>query len=459
MKLKFKKLMLGDVFFAIFSFYLAFRIRFDLQYAHQELFDKSSERLIVFVLVLITVSYLFEMYSLSRHRTNVQLFLQILYSVSVSFVILSTIIFINPVWMIGRGLVAISLVQFVLLQLSWHVLFRKVFDLPYLAEKIVIVGTEETAKQIGAVASSVADANHSLLGYVNYSSAEDKAESVVAPEAVLGSIEMLPGIIKKSSVTMLIVIEPQRLDDSYSQHVLMNCKLQGVEIVNAPAYFESVSEKLMLENMDMNDLIYSTGFRLHPVAAVFKRAFDVMVSLFGMLIVSPLLPIIVLLVKVNSPGPVLYKQERVGYLGKTFNILKFRTMAPDAEQGSGAVWAQHNDPRIKPIGRFLRKSRLDELPQLFNVFIGEMSFIGPRPERPEFVDSLQEQFPFYGIRHFLKPGITGWAQIKHPYGASMEESFEKLRYDLYYFKHMNPVLDGIIVLKTIKVVFSQFGGR
>jgi lipopolysaccharide/colanic/teichoic acid biosynthesis glycosyltransferase len=146
-------------------------------------------------------------------------------------------------------------------------------------------------------------------------------------------------------------------------------------------------------------------------------------------------------------------------MGKHFTLFKFRTMAQDAESNTGAVWAQENDTRIRPIGRFLRKSRLDELPQLYNVLFGNMSFIGPRPERPEFVNKLQELIPFYAKRHFLKPGITGWAQIKHPYGASIEESYEKLRYDLYYFKNMNPVLDTMIFLKTIKVIVSQFGGR
>jgi lipopolysaccharide/colanic/teichoic acid biosynthesis glycosyltransferase len=184
-----------------------------------------------------------------------------------------------------------------------------------------------------------------------------------------------------------------------------------------------------------------------------------MISMIGIIFLIPFLPIIVLLVKLNAPGPLFYRQVRVGHMGKHFSLYKFRTMGQDAERATGAVWAQQNDPRIKPIGRFLRKSRLDEIPQLFNVLLGDMSFIGPRPERPEFVNKLQELIPFYAKRHFIKPGITGWAQINHPYGASTEESFEKLRYDLYYFKHMNPVLDTMIFLNTIKVVFSQFGGR
>lgn len=458
MKLKFKKLMAGDLLFAGLSFYLALRIRFNLPEAHVELFSKSLARPIVFMAVLIVVSYVFEMYSLSKQRNNVQLVRQILSSVFVSFMALSAIVFMNPGWMIGRGVVAISLVLFVILQLSWHLIYRRIFDLPYLAEKIVVVGNGEAAMRIGRLVESVTDANHALIGFVTYKH-NGECATIVPQEAVLGEVEHLLEIVTRFSATKIIVVNPQHLEDSFSQHLLLNCKLLGLDLVDAPSYFEAVSEKLMLDSMDMKDLIYSTGFRRHPMGPTVKRIFDVAASLAGLLLMLPLVPIIILLVKINSPGPVLYRQTRVGYMGKSFNIFKFRTMSTDAEAVSGAVWAQNNDPRIKPIGKFLRKTRLDELPQLLNVLVGAMSFIGPRPERPEFVNSLQEQIPFYGKRHFLKPGITGWAQIKYPYGASKEDSFEKLCYDLYYFKHMNPVLDTIIILKTIKVVLSQFGGR
>jgi sugar transferase (PEP-CTERM system associated) len=458
LKLKFKKLMLGDLFLAGLSFYLALRIRFNLEDAERELFSKSSARPIIFITVLIAVSHIFEMYSLSKQRSTVQLFRLILYSVSVSFIVLTTVIFMNPGWMIGRGLVAISLVLFVVLQASWHLVFRKVFGLPYLAEKIIVVGTDTSAQQIGNLVTSVAYANHYLIGFIGYKR-NVESETVVPPEAILGDITHLPEIASRFSATKIIVINPQDLEDSFSQNILLNSKLRGLEIVDGPTYFETVTEKLMLEKLGLNDLIYSTGFRHRPMGAVVKRIFDIAASITGLLLLLPVMPLIMLLVKINSHGPVLYRQTRVGFMGKSFTILKFRSMETDAEQSSGAVWAQQNDPRLKPIGRFLRKSRLDEVPQLLNVLAGNMSIIGPRPERPEFVNSLQEQIPFYGIRHFLKPGISGWAQIKYPYGASIEDAYEKLRYDLYYFKHMNLILDSVIFLKTIKVVFSQFGGR
>ncbi len=458
MKLKFKKLFVGDLVLAGLAFYLALRFRFDLQYAHYELFSKSLFRPILFVSVLATVSYVFEMYSLSKQRNVTQLLQQIIMSVFVSFLALSAIIFLNPAWMLGRGVLAISLLLFVCFQFCWHMLFRTAFDLPYLAEHIIIVGTGQTALQISKLIKSASDVNHVLKGFISYAE-RSETESYVPQEMILGNMEHLLEIVTRVSATKLVVIHHQDLENSYSQNLLLNCKLLGVDVSDAPSYFESVSEKLMLEHLDMNDLIYSSGFRSSALTIIMKRVFDVVLSVIGIVIMVPFFPIISLLVKFNSVGPVFYRQERVGYMGKRFYLYKFRTMRKDAELGTGAVWAQENDPRISPIGKLLRKTRLDELPQLFNVLVGNMSFIGPRPERPEFVSELQEQIPFYTKRHFIKPGITGWAQVKHPYGASIEESYEKLRYDLYYFKHMNLFLDTLIFLKTIRVVFSQFGGR
>lgn len=175
--------------------------------------------------------------------------------------------------------------------------------------------------------------------------------------------------------------------------------------------------------------------------------------------VPPFLPFIVLLIKLDSPGPVLFRQQRVGAREKPFTIYKFRTMKADAEKGTGAVWASKDDPRVTKTGEFLRKSRIDEIPQLFNVLGGSMSLVGPRPERPEFVEKLKEIIPYYSSRHFVKPGVTGWAQVSYPYGASVDDAIEKLRYDLYYIKNLTLIFDLMIILETIKVVLFRRGGR
>ncbi len=449
---------MGDLLVAWLSFYLALYVRFGFSAAHTELFAKPLYRVTLYILVLVTVSYIFELYNVSKQRNNLDVLKKIVLSVQASFLGLSAVFFLNPEWMIGRGLLAISLFLFVCLQFSWHMLFRTLFNLPYLAQNIIVIGTGEMARRVGNLIESEGGVNHSLSGYVSYD--HSGTDDLCVPrEKVLGTVEHLLEISTQVSATEIIITNPEDLKDSYFQNILLNNKLLGMSISDVSSYYEAVTGKLMLENMDINALIYSAGFRRSTLLTATKRVVDVLISIYGILVALPLLPIIVILVKLNSPGPVLYRQVRVGHMGEQFTLYKFRTMDQDAEVESGAVWAQDNDPRISRIGRFLRRSRLDELPQLYNVIIGDMSFIGPRPERPEFVNMLQELIPFYSKRHFLKPGITGWAQIKHPYGSSVEEAFEKLRYDLYYLKNMGPILDTKIFLKTIKVILSQFGGR
>jgi exopolysaccharide biosynthesis polyprenyl glycosylphosphotransferase len=204
-------------------------------------------------------------------------------------------------------------------------------------------------------------------------------------------------------------------------------------------------------------LIFSEGFKRSRLRAAVKRISDVTCAGLGLSVGAPLFALTALAVRVSSPGPILYRQARVGENGRTFQILKFRSMCQDAETASGAVWATQNDPRITSIGVFLRKSRLDELPQLWNIFRGDMSFVGPRPERPEFVRKLTEHIPYYGQRHVVRPGLTGWAQVKYPYGSTMEDALEKLQYELFYIKHMSIGLDLFIMLKTIKTVVLRKG--
>jgi exopolysaccharide biosynthesis polyprenyl glycosylphosphotransferase len=217
--------------------------------------------------------------------------------------------------------------------------------------------------------------------------------------------------------------------------------------------------KLHIEEIKPSWFIFSDGFRLNATRKVSKRIFDNIFALLGLTVTSPLFPIIALLIKIDSRGPVLYRQIRLGEGEKEFSLYKFRTMKQDAETGTGAIWAKEKDSRVTRIGSILRKTRLDELPQFINVLKNDMSFIGPRPERPEFVKKLKQTIPYYTMRHFVKPGITGWAQVKYRYGASVEDSMEKLRYDLYYIKNLSLALDLLIIIDTIKVVFFGKGAR
>ncbi len=238
---------------------------------------------------------------------------------------------------------------------------------------------------------------------------------------------------------------------------LLNCKLAGIEVVDAPTFYERATHKMLIENITPSWFIFSHGFKVTWLLRLCKRTLDIMASSLGLLFFLPFIPFIVLAIKLDSPGPILFKQVRVGHGDRPFTLMKFRSMRQDAESQTGAVWSQENDPRITKVGNFLRRSRLDEIPQLVNILIGDMSVVGPRPERPEFVGELKKRIPYYSERHYVKPGLTGWAQVCYPYGSSVEDAIEKLRYDLYYIKNISIFLDFHIILKTFSVVLLGKG--
>jgi exopolysaccharide biosynthesis polyprenyl glycosylphosphotransferase len=238
---------------------------------------------------------------------------------------------------------------------------------------------------------------------------------------------------------------------------MLDLRLRGVKIEDSSLLLEKISGKIDVDDLRPSAMIFSEGFKVNEGFLLLRRGVSILASLVLLLCFAPLLPFIVLAVKLTSPGPVLFSQNRVGKNGHIFKVYKFRTMRQDAEAKTGAVWAQQNDPRITTIGRFLRKTRLDEIPQLWNVLKGDMGFVGPRPERPEFVQWLVDAIPYYNLRHIIRPGLTGWAQVKYQYGASLEETQQKLSYDLYYIKHISLMLDLMIIFGTIKTVLLRRG--
>ena len=239
---------------------------------------------------------------------------------------------------------------------------------------------------------------------------------------------------------------------------LLFCRLKGIQVDDGMTFTEDLAGKLYVEHLHPSSLIFSNGYTKSAFLEKVKRYFDVVASAAGLILAFPFCLLIALVIKLDSKGPVLYSQERVGEDGKTFHLLKFRSMHIDAEE-NGPVWAGSNDERVTRVGRVIRKLRLDEIPQMVNVLRGEMSFVGPRPERLFFIEQLEKEIPFYSQRHVVKPGITGWAQIRYPYGASKEDALEKLKYDLYYVKHMSLFFDLMIILETAKIVLLGKGAR
>jgi len=255
---------------------------------------------------------------------------------------------------------------------------------------------------------------------------------------------------------IIVALEDRR--GSMPTRELLNLRLRGVVVEDANVLMEHISGKLPLDGLNPSTLIFTDGFNIKAWRQPVRRLTSFAISLIGLLICLPLIPFLMLAVRLSSPGPVFFRQTRIGLRGRPFSIYKFRTMRQDAEE-DGPVWAIKNDPRVTPLGRFMRITRLDEIPQLWNVLRGEMAFVGPRPERPEFVEWLTKEIPFYELRHMVRPGITGWAQVRYQYGASLEETRRKLEYDLYYVKHMSLGLDLLIMFETIKIIVLGRGAQ
>ncbi len=391
----------------------------------QNAFTTGATRLVVFAAVTVFCSYLSELYNSDKRFRKREILLRIILALTASFLIITSVYYLIGIELYWRGMFLLSLGFFGVFQFFWHIGYMMLMNSRGYMRRVLVLGTGPLAKKIGDLIMTT-NHQHILTGYVNIS-----GESVQVPaESIVKNGYGLVATVKKEKAHRLVVSLSERRGVFPVQDV-MDCKFSGIEVIDAPSFYEEITGKLLIENTTPSWFIFSNGFRMTASAKSYKRIFDIVCSLIGLTLTLPLLPLIALLIKLDSRGPVFFRQVRVGEMDKPFVLNKFRTMQEDAEKGTGALWAKKDDPRVTRIGRVLRKTRIDELPQLFNVLKGEMSLIGPRPARPEFVAKLKTIIPYYSERHFVKPGVTGWAQIRYPYGASVEDAIEKLRYDLY----------------------------
>jgi sugar transferase (PEP-CTERM system associated) len=323
-------------------------------------------------------------------------------------------------------------------------------------ERILIVGTGEAASQACRWIAQHSTGDYVVVGFADEDSS--RIGNVVAMGVrVSTDFAGLITFCRRRVDRILVALDEKR--GRLPIQPLMQLRLSGMEIEEATSFFEHASGRIAVESMLPSWLIFSEGFKSSPVRAVAKRATDVVASLLLLVVACPVMLLVAAAVKLTSRGPALYRQERLGRNGKPFELLKFRSMVEDAEKKTGPMWAARRDPRVTPVGRVLRTLRLDELPQLFNVLKGEMSFVGPRPERAHFVGQLEDVIPYYTLRLTVRPGITGWAQVCYRYGATVEDALEKLKYDLYYIKNYNVLFDVWIILKTIRVVLLGSGAH
>ncbi len=324
-------------------------------------------------------------------------------------------------------------------------------------ERLVVLGSSPEALHIARMVVDNPMAGYEVIGMVE-EPGQPPIERRDGDPPLLGQLECLRTLCREEGISRVVVALRERRGRVPVER-LLECRMDGVLIEERESMYERLTGKLAVESMRPSYLIYGRGFAKDPLTLSMKRVLDILASTLGIVLSLPICLVTAALIKLTSRGPIFFTQERVGEDGELFKLVKFRTMRSDAEKESGPVWAQKNDSRVTTIGKILRLARIDEIPQFLNILRGQMSFVGPRPERPHFVEQLRQEIPFYVLRHTVKPGLTGWAQVCHPYGASVEDAREKLRYDLYYLKNMSLLFDLNIIVRTVAVILSGQGAR
>ena len=397
-----------------------------------------------------------DLYDLRRLADRRELIAGLLRAVGAASVILAVLYFIVPDLVIGRGVFALATVAIVMLVAGWRIAFEWLSLRGQPTERILIVGTGAAAVTLAQeLFARRTELGVELVGFVDSDPA--RAGDAVVDPGVIGPVSDIPSIVRRCKVDRVVVSLADARGKLNMEELLAMKMNNGVRFDHLASVYEEYTGKIAVENLRPSWMIFSDGFRKSKTLAALKRVSDLVFAMVGILLALPAMGLVALALRVSSSGPVLYSQARVGKDGAIFTIYKFRSMRVDAEATSGAVWSTKNDPRVTGLGRFLRRTRLDELPQLWNVLKGDMSFVGPRPERPEFIEQLSRQIPFYGQRHVVRPGLTGWAQVRHQYGSSVDDSQEKLQFDLFYIKHMSFPFDIYIVLETVKTVLVRGG--
>jgi sugar transferase (PEP-CTERM system associated) len=400
----------------------------------------------VFVLIC---SHWFDLYDPARFNAKGELYFRLLLVPGLLALLLAAIGSIFPKFMLGQYTFLLGLIILTMALFVWRMAYAWLVQQDYLREKVYVLGTGDRALRLVQGLRQRSDLACEVVGWAG------NMEGAVTRESLAAHIMELTEI---HDIHRVIVAMPDRRG-TIPVKELLDLRLKGVKIEEATSWLEKMSGKIEVEQLYPSWLIFAEGFRFTATFTLLRRMLSVLVSLVCLALVAPIIPLVMLAIKLDSKGPVFYRQKRVGRGSSYFYCYKFRTMRQDAEADTGPTWATDDDPRITRVGHFLRSSRLDEIPQLWNVLRGDMAFVGPRPERPEFVEWLTKEIPYYPVRHVVRPGVTGWAQIRYQYGNTVEDAREKLQYDLYYIKNMSIGLDLLIMFQTVKIVLLGRGAK
>ena len=416
-----------------------------------------APKAVIFTVVILGIMTAFGLYQ--RHSAEQGPwadFIRVTASFFVGLIAMILIFYAFPDLYLGRGAFALAFLYAFVAILVARVLFMKFADHTALRRRVLLVGSGSRAAKVQTLEKdATGKVQFNLVGCLPLSNENgDYNKTRILPDQ--GSIL---SVARKYKVDEIVVGVRERRNGGMPTSQLLECKLAGIEVIDLPSFFERQMGHIQLESLNPSWMIFSDGFQRSSMKDITKRVFDIAVSSLLLLLTLPVFLLTALLIWLESGSPILYRQERVGEHGRVFEVLKFRSMRQDAERDGVPQWAKKQDARVTRVGKVIRMLRIDELPQIFNVLKGDMSFVGPRPERPYFVDELSKKITYYPSRHTVKPGITGWAQIRYPYGATVEDALQKLQYDLYYVKNHTLFLDLIILLQTAQVVLFGKGAR
>lgn len=406
-------------------------------------------KIVVATVAVLIFSHLFDLYEPTRWNARGELYFRLLMVPGILALSTAILAYLFPQVLIGNNTVVLALLLVTAALFGWRLLYAWLAQRPYLRERVYVLGVGERAQRLVNGLRTRSELGVEVAGW------SGNVEGALTRESLAAHLMEL---IQEHRVHRVIVAMEDRRGTLPVMEMLQ-LRLNGVKIEEATSWLEKISGRIEVDNLYPSWLIYADGFRFSATFLVLRRLIAILASAILLLVVLPVIPFVILAIKLDSRGSVLYRQQRVGLAGKVFFCFKFRTMRQDAESDTGPTWAGDDDPRITRVGKFLRKSRLDEIPQLWCVVKGDMAFVGPRPERPEFVEMLSKVIQYYPVRSAVRPGITGWAQVKYKYGNTVEDSKEKLQYDLYYIKNASLGLDLMIMFQTVKIVLLGRGAQ
>jgi sugar transferase (PEP-CTERM system associated) len=415
-------------------------------------------------ILLITITcqlclYYNDLYDFRFTRSFNELGIRLLQTIGIASLILTIVYLIFPICIINISVFFLGVSLVALLVIFWHFCYSHILNKGLFNQRIVLLGSGELAKNIKREISARKDCGYTVAVEIPEVIDDlDCSNEISAAWFCNKNFNILCELAQDLGIKKIVVGFKEKREQFPSKD-LLKCRLEGIDVIEGNSFYELLTGKLIVNAINPSWFIFSDGFRKSTFRLLLKRVIDLLLSLIMMVLFSPLIAIVSVLIKVNSKGPVIYSQKRVGKKERIFRIHKFRSMVCDAEKTCGPIWAEREDERVTRVGRIIRKFHFDEIPQLWNVLKGEMSFVGPRPEREFFVEQLETIIPYYSERFTVKPGITGWAQVRYVYGASVEDAIEKLSFDLFYIKNMSILMDLMIVLRTIKIVLSNKGVR